>query len=121
MLLLESVLLIGIGVEEPEEGMLEVVGELEGLEEKRVTGRRFFFRRPPAGALSGGSSMGVNAETSGVKMLRLFLRLFDMVGCIRISSLSAGCLGRDMLGRGQDRCNWSRCRGTGLEVVRLLT
>lgn len=71
MLLLESALLIGVrGLD----GAMSDVGELEGLEEKVVAGR-FFLSRPPTGALSGGSSMGVNAETGGGrKMLKDFLR-----------------------------------------------
>ena len=55
------------------------MGELEGLEDKNVAGRRF-LSRPPAGALSGGSLMGVNAETSGRKIVKDFLlRLSDIV------------------------------------------
>lgn len=78
MLLLESFLFIGADVVGLEEGMLAVVGELEGLEVEKVTGRFFFLSRPPDDALSGGSSMGVNGDSSGLKMLRLFLRLIDM-------------------------------------------
>ena len=80
--LFESARLIGIGVEGPEEGISAVVGELEGLDEKNVAGRLFFLRTfpEPAGALSGGLSMGVNGEISGGKIERLFLRRFDMLG-----------------------------------------
>lgn len=85
ILLLESVRLIGIGVEGLEEGMAEVVGEFETLEAEKFVGRRFFLSRPPSGALLG-SSMGVNGATSGVKILRLFLRLFDMVSNHHIKS-----------------------------------
>ena len=50
------------------------VGELEGLEEKAVAGRVLWSRRPIE-AVSGGSFMGVKAETGGGrKMLRDFLR-----------------------------------------------
>ena len=78
MLLFESVLLIGTGVEGLGDGIAEVEGELEGLDEEKVMGRRFFLSKPPIGALPG-SSIGVNGVTSGVKMLKLFLRLLDML------------------------------------------
>ena len=59
--------------------MSELVGELEGLEDKNLVGRRF-LSRPPTGALSGGSLMGVNAEISGRKIVKDFLlRLSDIV------------------------------------------
>lgn len=72
MLLLESALLIGVrGLD----GAMSDIGELEGLEEEKVVGGRLFLSSPPAGAVSGGSSMGVNAETGGGrKMLNDFLR-----------------------------------------------
>ena len=71
MLLLESALLIGVrGLD----GAMSDIGELEGLEEEKVGGR-LFLSSPAAGAVSGGSSMGVNAETGGGrKMLKDFLR-----------------------------------------------
>ena len=71
MLLFESALLIGVrGLD----GAMSDVGELERLEEKKVAGR-LILSRPPAGAVSEGSSMGVNAETGGGrKMLKDFLR-----------------------------------------------
>ena len=71
MLLLESALLIGVrGLD----GAMSNVGELEGVEERKVGGR-FFLSSPPAGALSGGSSIGVNAERGGSrKMVKDFLR-----------------------------------------------
>lgn len=71
MLLLESARLIGVrGLE----GAMSDVGELEGLEEKRVAGR-LFLRSLASGGPSGGSSMGVNAEMEGGrKMLKDFLR-----------------------------------------------
>lgn len=73
MLLLESALLIGVrGLG----GAMSDVGELEGLEEKKVAGR-LFLCSPRSGALSGGSSMGVNAEIGGRNMLRDFLRCLD--------------------------------------------
>ena len=59
--------------------MSELVGELEGLEDRNVAGRRF-LSRPPTGALSGGSLMGVSAEISGRKIVKDFLlRLSDIV------------------------------------------
>ena len=71
MLLLESALLIGV---RGFEGAMSDVGELEGLEEKKVAGR-LILRREPGGALPEGSSMGVNAEIGGGrKMLKDFLR-----------------------------------------------
>ncbi len=79
MLLFESVRVIGAGIEGLEEGMLEVVGELDRLEVEKVTGRFLLLSNPPDDALSGGSSIGVNGETSGGKMLRLFLRLNGMI------------------------------------------
>ena len=79
MLVLELARFIGMGAEGTgEEGIAEAVGELEGLEEK-VIGRRFFLSRPPMGALPG-SSIGVKGVISGVKILKLFLRLFNMLG-----------------------------------------
>lgn len=61
MLLLESALLIGVkGLD----GAMSEVGELEGLEEKKVAGR-LILSKPAAGRLSEGSSMGVNAEMGG--------------------------------------------------------
>lgn len=71
MLLLESALLIGVrGLD----GAMSTVGELEG-EEERTVGGRLFLSSPPAGALSGGSSIGVNAERGGSrKMVKDFLR-----------------------------------------------
>lgn len=71
MLPLESALLIGVrGLD----GAMSDVGELEGLDEKRVVGR-LFLSSLLAGALSGGSSMGVNGEIGGGrKMLKDFLR-----------------------------------------------
>ena len=77
MLDLELARLIGMGAERVGEGIAGVVGELEGLEEK-VIGRRFFLRRPSTGALPG-SSIGVKGVISGVKIVKLFLRLFDML------------------------------------------
>ncbi len=71
MLLFESALLIGVrGLD----GAMSDVGELAALEEKKDAGR-LILSRPPAGAVSEGSSMGVNAETGGGrKMLKDFLR-----------------------------------------------
>ncbi len=59
--------------------MLEGLRELEGLEVEKVAGRFCFLKKPSDDALSGGSSMGVNGESSGGKILRLFLRLIDIV------------------------------------------
>ncbi len=78
--------MIGICVEGLPDGIAEVVGELEGDEEK-VRGRSFFLSRRPTGALPG-SSIGVNGVNSGVKMLKLFLRLFDMLADDHITSRS---------------------------------
>lgn len=86
MLLFESVLLIGAGIEGLEEGMLEVVGELERLEVDKVMGRFFLLSNPLDDALSGGSSIGVNGESSGGQMLRLFLRVNDIVSSIHTNS-----------------------------------
>lgn len=73
MLLLESALLMG--VEELDDGICELVGELEGVVEKAVIVGRRFLSRPPTGMLSRGSSIGVNAETGGGrKMLKDFRR-----------------------------------------------
>ena len=91
ILLLESALLIGIGVEELGDG-IEVVGELEGLVEEKVRGRRFFLSKPPTGALPGSSS-GVNGLISGVKILKLFLRLLDML--VEICSTSCQLNSKD--------------------------
>ena len=81
--LFESVRLIGAGVPGPEEGMSTLEGELEGLEEeKNVLVRLFFFLRTfpePAGALGGGSSIGVRGEISGGNIDKLFLRRLDMM------------------------------------------
>lgn len=79
---------MGTGVEGPEGDISDVVGELDGLDENRSEGRFFFLSTfpEPAGALSGGSSIGVNVETSDVKMLKLFLRRFDMIGNCEASS-----------------------------------
>ena len=68
--------MIGIGVEGLE-GIVEVVGEFEGLDEASVWGRRFFLSRPLTGALPG-SSIGVKGVISGANILKLFLRLFAM-------------------------------------------
>ena len=83
-LLCEPVLLIGVrGLAGLEGGMSELVGELVGLEEKRVVGR-------PAGALSRGSLMGVNAEISGQKIVKDFLlRLSDILANMHSDSLFA--------------------------------
>ena len=73
MLLLESALLIGVrGLE----GAMSDVGELEGLEEEKKVAGRLFLSSPPAGVLSEGSSIGVNAERGGGgrKMVKDFLR-----------------------------------------------
>ena len=78
MLLLESALFIAVGVEGLGDG-IEVVGELEGLVEEKVMGRRFFLSKPPTGGALSGSSSGVNGVMSGVKILKLFLRLLDML------------------------------------------
>ena len=77
ILLFESLLFIGIGVGGFGEGISDVLGELEGLDEN-VMGRRFFFSRPPPTGALPGSSMGVNGEISGAKILKLFRRLPDM-------------------------------------------
>ena len=84
--LLESALCIGIGVEGPEDGIGEVIGEAEGLEAENVVGRFFFLSKPLSGALLG-SSMGVNGAISGGKILKLFLRLLDMISDGHIKSL----------------------------------
>ena len=96
-LLCESVLLIGVrGLAGLEGGMSELVGELVGLEEKRVVGRRF-LSSPPAGALSGGSLMGVNAEISGRKIVKDFLlRLSDISANVHSRSLYADCPNKDL-------------------------
>ena len=77
MLLLESVLLIGVrGLD----GAMSDIGELEGLEERKVAGC-LFLSRPPREAVSEGSSMGVNAEIGGGrKMVKDFLRCLDDEG-----------------------------------------
>jgi len=85
-LLFESVLLIGACIEGAEEGMLEVVGELDRLEVEKVMGRLFFPSNPPEDALFNGSSIGVNGESSGGKILRLFLRLNDMISSRQTNS-----------------------------------
>ena len=71
MLLLESARLMGVrGLD----GAMSEMGELEGLEEKDVAGR-LLWRQRAIEAVSGGSSMGVKADTGGGrKMLRDFLR-----------------------------------------------
>ena len=96
-LLCESVLLIGVrGLAGLEGGMSELVGELVGLEEKRVVGRRF-LNSPPAGALSGGSLMGVKAEISGRKIVKDFLlRLSDILANMHSRSLFADCPNKDL-------------------------
>lgn len=95
-LLCESVLLIGVsGLAGLEGGMSEVVGELVGLE-KRAAGHRS-LSSPPAGALSGGSLMGVNAEISGRKMVKDFLlRLSDIVTDMHSRSWFANCPNKDL-------------------------
>ena len=82
MLLLESARLMGVrGLD----GAMSEMGELEGLEEKDVAGR-LLWRRRAIEAVSGGSSMGVKADTGGGrKMLRDFLRSLRYA---RISNLS---------------------------------
>lgn len=93
ILLLESALLIGVrGLD----GAMSNVGELEGLEEKKVGGR-LCLSSPPAGAVSGGSSMGVNVERGGGrKMLKDFLRCLHgnqvQSGCENCSSWGQTCL-----------------------------
>lgn len=75
MLLLESALLMGVrGLD----GAMSDIGEFEGLVERKVAGRVLWSRRPVE-AVSGGSFMGVKAETGdGRKMLKDFLRrLFE--------------------------------------------
>lgn len=89
--------------------MSELVGELEGLEDKNVAGRRF-LSRPPAGALSGGSLIGVNAEISGRKIVKDFLlRLSDIVPnvySVQSRSLSAEYTNNDLQGRSEDLEQW---------------
>lgn len=74
--------------------MSALVGEPEGLDEKKVFGRRLLSRLP-GGALSGGSLMGVKAEMSGRKIVKDFLlRLSDIVPnvhSIQSRSLFADC------------------------------
>lgn len=62
ILLFESLLLIAA---DTGDGMLGVVGELQGLDRENVAGRFFDLRKLPARGASEGSSIGVNGETSG--------------------------------------------------------
>lgn len=96
ILLFESFLLIGAGIEGLDGGMLEVVGELERLEVDKVMGRFFLLSNPPEDAVSGGSSIGVNGEMSGGKMVRLFLRFNDIVSSSHTNSWYWALCGWDM-------------------------
>ena len=101
--------------------MSEVVGELVGLEEKRAAGHRS-LSSPPAGALSGGSLMGVNAEISGRKMVKDFLlRLSDIVTDMHSRSWFANCPNKDLESGFEGTGDWLSRRSRILDDMEIVT